>query len=351
MNSIIKTPSVHTNKTVCCFGELMMRFSPQMQGVFIQDASMPVYIGGAELNVANALSKWNVPVKYISALPDNYLAKEIISSLNDKNIDTASMKFCGERIGIYYLPQGADLKNNAVIYDRNYSSFASLKPGDINWEIAFQNVSWFHISAISPALNDNVAAICLEAVKAAAAMGITVSIDLNYRAKLWQYGKRPVDIMPPIIQHCNVIMGNVWAAESLLGIAVAKSFSHDGATKETYLQQADETATQIIKQYPSCHIVANTFRFDEGNGIRYFATLKNEKANFHSSNYNTDQIIDKVGSGDCFMGGLIYGIYNNDSPQEIIEYAAAAAFGKLQIKGDATTNTIEDIKNIILAHG
>jgi 2-dehydro-3-deoxygluconokinase len=340
-----------SNKIICCFGELLLRFSPQMQAVFINEPSMPVYVGGAELNVATALAKWEVPVKYLTALPDNYLSKEIIDWLSKKNIDTSDIIFCGERIGIYYLPQGADLKHNAVIYDRNHSSFASLVPGQIDWEKVFENVSWLHLSAISPALNANAAEVCVEAVKAAAKKNITISIDLNYRAKLWQYGKPPFEIMPAIVEHCDVVMGNVWSAESLLGIKVGDDFSHECATQETYLQQANKTAAEIMQRFPKCKMVANTFRFDEGAGIRYFATLKNKSGSFNSAIYSTQNIVDKVGSGDCFMGGLIYGIYNNNSAQDIINYAAAAAFSKLNIKGDATSSSVEDIKKIIISHG
>lgn len=210
MNKLNNNDLLVANKKICCFGELLFRFSPQMQGVFINEASMPVYVGGTELNVATALSKWDLPVKYLTALPDNYLSKEIIDSLSKKNIDVAGILFCGERIGIYYLPQGADLKHNAIIYDRNHSSFASLMPGQINWDNVFANVSWFHLSAISPALHANAAAVCVEAVKAAADKNITISIDLNFRAKLWQYGKMPVEIIPTIVEHCDVVMGNVW---------------------------------------------------------------------------------------------------------------------------------------------
>lgn len=351
MNNTLHKEFTKNNKIICCFGELLLRFSPQMDGVFIRQATMPVFIGGAELNVSAALARWNLPVKYITALPDNYLSKEIIDSIDKKDIDTSAIQFCGERIGIYYLPQGADMKNNAVIYDRDHSSFASLMPGEINWDKIFENVSWFHLSAISPALNEGTAAVCLEAVKAAASKDITISIDLNYRAKLWKYGKEPAKVMPEIVQYCNVIMGNVWSAEKLLGIELEEGFSHDGATKETYLHQSMLTAGKIQQKFTNCKAVANTFRFDEGQGIRYFATLRMGDDDFHSATYSTLKIIDKVGSGDCFMGGLIYGLYNYNQPEDIIEYAAAAAFGKLQETGDTTFNSIEEIQKIIVANG
>ncbi len=190
---------------VFCFGEILLRMSPALKRDWIHKASMLVYAGGAELNVAAALSKWNVPVKYATAMPDNYLSKEIMKELRSKNIDTSAIHLSGNRIGVYYLPQGADLKNAGVIYDRANSSFSELKPGMINWDEALKGCSWFHFSAISPALNDNVALVCKEALKTASAKGLTISVDLNYRAKLWQYGKRPPQIMPEMVKYCQVL--------------------------------------------------------------------------------------------------------------------------------------------------
>ena len=333
------------NKTICCFGELLLRFSPVMNPGFIHDASMPVFIGGAELNAATALSLWNEQVKYVTALPQNYFAEEIVQFISQKNIDTSQIRYCGERIGSYYLPQGKDLKNNAVIYDRNYSSFSTLKPGDLNWDEILNNVSWFHFSAISPALNENVAAVCLEGAKAARAKGITVSIDLNYRAKLWQYGKQPVEIMPALVAHCDVVMGNIWAANSLLGIEKTIEESV-GKSKEELSNAASESMQLVMKAYPSVKTMAYTFRLDEN----YFACLHHDNAFAVSGEHDIRKVIDKVGSGDCFMGGLIYGLINEKPNEYIINYAAAAAILKLQQTGDATTSTIADVEKV-MKHG
>jgi 2-dehydro-3-deoxygluconokinase len=332
-----------TGKKICCFGELLLRFSPEMNGVFIESNTMPFYVGGAELNVARALAKWEVPVTYVTALPGNYLSEEIIQEINAKHIQTGQVKICGERIGAYYLPQGADMKNNAVIYDRNYSSFSTLKPGDINWDDVFQDVTWFHLSAISPALNEGVAALCLEAVQIAAKKNITISIDLNYRARLWQYGKDPQSVMPAIVAHADVIMGNIWSADKLLGIGYDQTLLED-PTDDKYILAANDSAARLMRAFPACTTVANTLRFDAGAGIKYHATLHTEGRDFRSSIFNAEQITDKVGSGDCFMGGLIYGLANKLPPAETIEFAAAAAFSKLFEKGDATANTVNDIK-------
>lgn len=329
---------------VLCFGELLMRLSPQLSGLWIKNNSMPVFIGGAELNAATALANWGVPISYSTALPDHYLSAEIMDFVAEKGIDTSRIQLRGDRIGTYYLPQGADLKNAGVIYDRAYSSFWELKPGQLDWDAILEGVSWFNFSAISPALNENVAAVCKEGAEAASKKGITVSIDLNYRAKLWQYGKQPHEVMPEVVALCDVVMGNIWAEEKMLGIPVGDIADE----KEAYLAQSQKTSEAIFKNFPNCTQVANTFRFDRAAGLNYFATLYTNNQLFVSGQHETKTVVDRVGSGDTFMAGLIYGNYHKKSPQEIIDFAAAAAFNKLFIKGDASTASVEEIRKGIL---
>jgi len=333
-------------KKVLCFGEFLLRMSPSLNKKWIHDANMPVYLGGAELNVATALAKWNMPVKYFSALPDNYLSKEICEELTAKHIDVSPIDFSGNRIGIYILAQGTDLKHAGVIYDRAHSSFSELKPGIVNWEEKLDDVSWFHFSAISPALNENVAAVCREVVSVAAGKGITISVDLNHRAKLWQYGKNPSEIMPGLVEHCDVVMGNIWSANSLLGIGLDENI-HDKKSKEAYLEHADATAKLIMQKFPKCKTVAQTFRFDHKDGIKYYAALNDAEQQYISGEFIADTVVDKVGSGDCFMAGLIYGLGNDLPPKEIINFAAAAAVGKLQEKGDSTSQDLASIQSKI----
>ncbi|MFN2458879.1 MAG: PfkB family carbohydrate kinase [Chitinophagaceae bacterium] len=328
---------------VFCFGEILLRMSPVLGRGWIRDNVMPVNIGGAELNVASALSKWNVPVKYGSALPDNYLSKEIIEEIQEKNIDASAIHLSGSRIGTYYLPQGADLRNTGVIYDRAHSSFAGLKPGLINWDEALNGCRWFHFSAINPALNEDVAAVCKEALEVATAKGLTISVDLNYRAKLWQYNKRPIDIMPDLVQYCQVIMGNLWAVESLLGIVSPLKQSAD-KTKDELIQATGESMLQLHKQYPNATSFAYTFRLEK----EYWAIMQHGPEMVISQKFVIREAIDTVGSGDCFMAGLIYGNLYKLPPQEIIDFATAAAFSKLFIKGDATTASVEEIKHSYL---
>ena len=332
-------------KKVLCFGEILLRYSPVLQGKWIQESSFSVFVGGAELNVASVLSNWGIPVDFCSALPDNYMSHEIIDQLHSQNIDTQSILFSGNRIGSYFLPEGGDLKSNGVIYDRAYSAFSELKLGSIDWDAVFEGVEWFHFSAINPALNENVAEVCLEALKAAKQKGITISIDLNYRAKLWQYGKSPVEVMPKLVEYCDVIMGNIWSANALMGTSLDKDLLNLG-NNESYLQHAENTSLEIMKCYPNAKVIANTFRMENDEGMEYFATLKNESGFFSSKTFNAE-VINKVGSGDCFMAGLIYGLLNKNEPQEIINFSAAAAIGKMQEQGDATQQSINDIQKIL----
>jgi len=330
--------------SILCFGEILLRLSPVLHGEWLQQNTMSAFVGGAELNVAAALANWNMPVMYCSAMPQNFLSEEIIAYLQHRKINTSAFHFGGSRIGIYYLPQGSDLKHTGVIYDRAHSSFADLRPGMIDWNKALENVSWFHFSAISPALSEAAADVCEEALKAASAKKITISIDLNYRAKLWQFGKKPVEVMPSLVKYCDVIMGNVWSANTLLGIHADEDI-HNNTLKDAYLNHSLKTSLEIQQKFPKCTAVANTFRFDfKEQGIRYFSALYQNGNQLSSPEFFADTITDKVGSGDCFMAGLIYGLYKHHTQQQIIDFAASAAFGKLFETGDSTSQDVITIE-------
>jgi 2-dehydro-3-deoxygluconokinase len=335
-------------KSILTFGEILLRLSPEMGGAWIKKASIPAFVGGAELNTATALASWGVPVQYCSALPENALSNEIIEHLENKKVDTSKMQWGGERIGIYMLPQGADLKNAGVIYDRANSSFASLQTEQINWQSIFEDVEWFHVSAITPALNQNMADVCLEAVREASNNGVKISIDLNYRSKLWKYGKDPIEIIPEIASYCDLIMGNLWAANKLLGTSLDADVAINNAPKEMYLHECENVSKEILQKFEKCKYVANTFRFDyQEEGIEYYTSLFSEGNLYVSPHFKIDKVIDKVGSGDCFMAGLLYGLYHHHSPQEIIDFAAAAAIGKLNEYGDATSQSVADVNRIL----
>lgn len=325
-------------KKVFCFGEILMRFSPLPEGQSFEKQTMPFFVGGAELNVANALAKWNTPVAYCTAMPDNFLTDSIIQDISTKNIDTTSIYKTGKRMGIYYLAQGTDVKNAGVVFDRENSAFANLQVGMLNWHEVLKDVNWFHISAIAVALTENTTAVCIEALKVAKSLGIWVSIDLNYRANLWQYGKNAHEVMPEILKYCDVVMGNLWAVENLLNIqSPVKSSANK--TQEELLSAAQESIEALQKQYPYISKVAYTFRLEN----HYWALLKNKDGIFASKTREINATVDRVGSGDCFMAGIIYGIQNERSSQQIIDFAASAAVGKLYETGDCTNQTVEQI--------
>jgi 2-dehydro-3-deoxygluconokinase len=329
---------------ILSFGELLLRITPDAGGEWLNNNQLPFYVGGAELNVATALALWGLPSKYFTALPDNGLSAQIISFLQNKQVDTSPVYYGEGRLGLYYLTKGQDLKHDALIYDRAGSAFSRLKRGMIDWDEILKDVSWFHFSAICPAISKNVADVCTEVLQAASKKGITISVDLNYRSKLWKYGKTPLEVMPGLVKYCDLVMGNVWAAETMLGIEVIPNI-HESGQKSIYLKEALKTSESIMQQYPKCKAVANTFRFDASADIDYYTTLYTDGQFYNSKEYETTKVTDKVGSGDCFMAGIIYGFYNDIEPVETLEFATAAAFEQLFVKSDATDRTITDIKN------
>lgn len=332
---------------VLCFGELLLRMAVDPEGSWLQKNSVPLFIGGAEANVATNLSWWNVPAAYLTVLPDNILGKQLIMNLQAKGVDISKVLYRGDRVGIYYLSSGQDVKNNSVIYDRAYSSFSGLKPGCINWQEVFKDVSWFHFSAISPALSQDVADVCMEGLKAAHELGIYISVDLNYRAALWTNQRDPRETMPPLVNYCDLIMGNLWSIDKMLGLSSADL--NNSYSTEEYVKLAFETDIDIFKAFSRCKAVAKTFRFDcRGRDVTYFSTFHARSEDILvSTKYSAATVNEKVGSGDCFMAGLIYGLQKKFSTKTTLEFATAAAFNKLFIHGDTTTQSAEDISEFI----
>lgn len=327
----------HSNK-VACFGELLLRFSPDAEGIWVKQQQMPVYVGGAELNVASALGAWGIPVKFITALPDNGLRNALEEELIARNVELRGLFLPGTRIGTYYLPTGAELKSAGVIYDRAHSAFASLKPSMLDWEKLFSDVNWFHISAIDPALTSDLADVCVEALTVARSMGITISIDLNYRAKLWQYGTAPAEIMPRLLPYADLIMGNIWAVESLIGIR-SEVASSDGLSDALLIAAAQKSMQALQTSYLNASKIVYTFRLAD----RYFSVGQNEIEQFTSRVYPIKDVVDRAGSGDCFMAALIYGSLNGLTFQQQLDMGGAAAVQKMQERGDATKQTLESL--------
>ena len=328
---------------VFCFGEILLHYAPPMNSDFIERQHMPFYLGGAELNVASALAKWDMPVKYGTAMPSHFLSDTIIGHLSKKNIDTSAIQISGNRIGCFYLATGLDMKNAAVVYDRANSSFAEIKKGSIDWKEVLKDVHWFHFSAISASLTQNATDLCEEALIAATEMGIPISVDLNYRAKLWKYGKTPIEVMSQLVKYCTVLMGNLWAVEDMLGISSSIK-SSIGCSDEQLALAANNSMLKLKEQFPLLNTVAYTFRLAE----TYFGLMFNKNNFYKSPTYKIIDVKNIVGTGDCFMAGLIYGIRHQHTPEEIINFAAAAAVGKLYELGDATEQSLEQIKKRML---
>jgi len=328
---------------VIAFGELLFRITPYPER-FTAEFSL----GGAELNVATALATWGTDIAYISRMPENVLSGNVEVLIQNLGIDTTRMLRGGERIGIYYLAAGGDMQSQSVVYDRKYSAFSQLEPGMVDWDQCLDGAAWLHWTAITPALNASIAAVCEEMLIAARKKNIMVSTDLNYRRLLWKYGKSPVEVMPGLAKYCDVIMGNIWAASDMLGIKWDEGELIRG-DKESCKTMATNVAKEMISQFPQCKKVAFTFRFTEPNGhLNYFATLYSESGLFDSNTFRRDEIVDSVGSGDSFMAGLIYGMLENMTEQELINYAAASAVSKLNIKGDANTTPVAKIKELLV---
>lgn len=324
-----------SNKRILCFGELLLRLQSTADSFFAKDQNtLKIYAGGSEANVAVTLGQLGVATSYFTAIPDNAIAKEIEQILNANHIDTSKILHQGERIGSYYLLSANGLTNGEVIYDRNFSAFSNLKITDVDWDNLFDGIDWFHFTAITPALNQNLAELTEYALKKASEKGITISVDLNYRSKLWQYGINPIDVMPSLVHYCDVVMGNIWAANKMLGTSINESFSRS-TSKEEYINFANASANEIFQKFSKVKHIANTFRFmDNPKHNLFYGTYHDRVNNTVSSTHETNEVIDRIGSGDAFMGGFIYALLNELSAQSTIDTATAAGFEKLFVEGD-----------------
>ncbi len=322
---------------ILCFGELLLHFAPDSAGNWLGEQSMKIFVGGAEYNVASALAQWNHQVKLLSALPENFVGQHLEAQLQHKKIEVLAEKSTG-RIGTFYLSSDGDMQHAQVIYDRfpsvfTQSEFSSFRPEEI-----FGDVQWLHISTITPALSDNAFLKCLELMKEAAARKITVSLDLNYRAALWQ-GRNSSEKILELMPYVNVLMGNIWSIQQFLDIPVTREL--DGTFNDkNLLQQAEQSATEIQKAYPNVEMVANTFRFTQGDEVNYYATLYEHGQLYVSEPYYSEKVEERVGSGDSFMAALIHGKIKGHPTRQIVEDATKVAFRKLFVKGDTINETI-----------
>lgn len=320
---------------ILTFGEILIRQQSLGENFFnLPNNQLEIFPGGSEANVAAALGQMGDKVYYSSAFPDNALTHEIITLLNKLNVDTSKSVIQGDRIGLYILMSANGLSKGDVIYDRKYSSFSHLQTEDLDFDTLFEGISWFHWTALTPALNQDMANVMLAVLKEAAKREIHISVDLNYRSKLWQYDKLPIDVMPELIAHCDVIMGNIWAANVMLGTAIAEGLDRN-TPQEPYIAEANRSAAELFSNYPKCQHIAYTYRFmDNPSHNLFYATYHTRSDNFVSETLETEAVVDRIGSGDAFMAGLIHALVNDFAAEKVIETATNAGFNKLFVKGD-----------------
>lgn len=323
-----------TKHHILSFGELLLRLSAAGETFLGEGNGVSVFAGGSEANVAASLAQWGVPCGYMSRIPDNDLSQQAIQTLNHLGVDTAPCLLEGDRLGLYFLLSANGLSKGEVVYDRKYSAFSQLEPGKIDWDSVLEGYTWFHWSALTPALNESLAVVCQEALKVANKKGLIVSVDLNYRNRLWNYGKEPLEVMPDLLQYCGVVMGNIWAANKMLGTAVSATLTRD-TPPEVYFEHARKSAHEVFASLPKCKHIAYTFRFmDSAKHNLLYGTYHTKEGDFMSPINETNDVVDRIGSGDAFMAGLIYALIAAKSEQESIDIATAAGFQKLFVKGD-----------------
>lgn len=334
-------------KKVVTFGEIMLRLSPPGTLRFSQANSFDVIYGGGESNVAVSLANYGVPVEFVTRLPKNDIGECAMMELRKRGVDVSQIVWGGERLGIYFLETGAVSRGSKVVYDRAYSAIADIKPGMIDWEKVFKDAGWFHWTGITPAISQGAADACMEALKVADKMGIPISTDLNYRKKLWKYGKSSEEIMTPLTEYCDVILGNEEDAAEHFGIHPEGVDVTKGESMEA--KAFESVCKQVMKKFPKAKKVITTLRGSISASHNSWAgVLYDGKKLFESPTYQITHIVDRVGGGDSFMGGLIYGLLKyGDDDQKALNFAVAASCLKHTIFGDANQVTVDEVEKLM----
>lgn len=335
-------------KKIVTFGEIMMRLSPPGFQRFSQAQQFDVVYGGGESNVAVSLAQFGLPAAFVTRLPNNELGQCAMMEMRKRGVGVDHIIWGGDRLGIYFLETGAVSRGSQVIYDRAHSAMAEIRPGMISWEEVFANAQWFHWTGITPAISQGAADACLEAVQVAQKMGVTISTDLNYRAKLWKYGVPSTSVMTELTAYCDVILGNEEDAEKHFGIkpeGLDITTQGDHVKAEAFLS----VCKQMMEKFPRAKKVITTLRGSLSASHNTWAgVLYDGNHMFASREYQITHIVDRVGGGDAFMGGLIYGLltWSNDD-QKALEFAVAASCLKHTIIGDANLVTLSEVEKLM----
>jgi len=325
------------------FGEIMLRLKPPHGERFFQSPLLEATFGGGEANVAVGLARFGLNVAYVSVIPKNTIGDACLGELRRQGVDTSLMVRKGNRLGIYFLENGANQRPSMVIYDRSYSAIAEARPGDIDWDKVFNGVSLFHITGITPAISLSASELSLEVVKKAREKGITISCDLNFRGNLWKYGKSAPEVMTELVKYVDIALGNEEDCQKSLGVKV----NIDVESGRLQVQRYKELTDKVLSLYPHLQKIAITLR--ESHSADYngwSAVLNNRKEFLISKKYEIHNIVDRVGGGDTFAAGLIYGINNLNSDKEALEFAVAASCLKHSIPGDLPLLSIEEVNSL-----
>jgi 2-dehydro-3-deoxygluconokinase len=320
-------------KRVITFGEIMLRLSAPGFARFTQALNFNVVYGGSEANVSVSLSHFGMKAEHVTRFPSNDLGKAATQTLNRYGVNTNNIQYGDERMGLYFLENGAIHRPSKIVYDRFDSAFAHIKKGSVDWDTIMKEASWFHWSGITPAISQGAADVCHEAILAARKHDVPVSGDINYRRNLWQYGKAVRDVMPALIENCDYIIGGETDFENCLGI---KGDNYEHSCK------------LVIKANPGVKKIASTLRDSVNSSHNKIAgVLFNGKELVQSKEYDLTHIVDRVGAGDAFMAGLIYGWLTKKNDQQTVEFAAAACALKHTIEGDVNTVSAEEVETLV----
>ena len=332
---------------IVTFGEIMLRLSPPGNRRFMQADSFDVIYGGGESNVAVSLANYGMDARFVTRIPKNDIGDCAVQALRGRGVDCSHIVRGGERLGIYFLEIGAMARGSKVVYDRDHSGMATIEPGEIDWDAVFEGADWFHWTGITPALSQSAADACLEACKVAASKGIPISTDLNYRKKLWNYGKSPQEIMPALVEHCDVILGNEEDAEKHFDIHPESVDVTQGDTMDpmAYLP----VCKALMERFPKASKVITTLRGSiSASHNTWSGVLWDGEKMYTAPTYQLTHIVDRVGGGDSFMAGLIYALLTwPDDSEKSLGFAVAASALKHSIFGDANLVSPEEVMSLM----
>ena len=329
---------------VVTFGEVMLRLkSPEFERLF-QSPVLEATFGGGEANVAVSLANFGEVVSFVTALPNNPVADACLAQLRGFGVDTQFILRSGKRMGIYFLEAGANQRASKVVYDRAHSAISEIRPGQMNWKAIFGGADWFHITGITPAISASAAEVSLEAVQTAKEMGLTVSCDFNFRKKLWKFGKTAPEIMRELVKFVDVGIANEEDCQKSLGISVNVDVTSGELKADAYKQLAEK----VLDEFPNLKMQAITLRESiSASHNRWSAVLCTRNDFFVSRKYDITHIVDRVGGGDSFAAGLIYGLNHFSNPGESLEFAVAASCLKHSVPGDFNRVTVSEVETLM----